>query len=136
MELRSIDSLKIRVAVLFIVPTLLYWQDFYLLGKEAINSDLSTHIILIPFLIAYMIYRLRDVIKSSILFPSNDVALFNIISATDLIGMLLLILSYIVKWYGSYSFHPLEYHIASIPSMRLAITITLLFYNVNILQQV
>ena len=117
MELRSIDSLKIRVAVLFIVPTLLYWQDFYLLGKEAINSDLSTHIILIPFLIAYMIYRLRDVIKSSILFPSNDVALFNIISATDLIGMLLLILSYIVKWYGSYSFHPLEYHIASIPIM-------------------
>ncbi|MFC1802462.1 exosortase/archaeosortase family protein [Thermoproteota archaeon] len=125
MELRSFDSMKTRIAVLLIVPTLLYWQDFYLLGKEAINSDLSTHIIIIPFLIAYMVYRLRNVVRSSILFHPDDVTLFNIIPSSDLIGILLFTLSYIIKWYGSYSFHPLEYHIASIPIMVFGLILLL-----------
>ena len=46
--------LAVKAIVTILAPAILYWQDLTIVFNEALKSDLATHILAIPFLIAYI----------------------------------------------------------------------------------
>ncbi|MBS7630258.1 exosortase/archaeosortase family protein [Candidatus Bathyarchaeota archaeon] len=100
--------------------------------NEALNSDLATHILAIPFLVAYICFRIRHrfrALASDILVNTNSPARR---ALTNIIGILLCAFAYFLRWTGSYSFIPLEYHIASLPIFISGLI--LLIFNFHVLR--
>jgi exosortase/archaeosortase family protein len=115
MDIENRRPILLKISISIILPLILYWGDFVILAKEALYNELTTYILLMPFLVGYLIYRLRHVILASISFPSKDPALIGSQTVYDLLGYALCLLAVFMKWYGSYTFNPLEYHIGSLP---------------------
>lgn len=125
-------SLILKILVLISSITIIYWQDFTILLNEAFNSDLATHILAIPFLVAYICFRIRHkfrALASDILVDTNPPARKTLV---NVIGILLCAFAYFLRWTGSYSFLPLEYHVASLPIFVSGLI--LLLFNFNVLR--
>jgi len=114
MDIQNKNAFLLKISPILLASTILYWQDITLIANEALNSDLATHILAIPFLLAYILYRIRRTIIAS---TSNISRLTrnSQIPLEEISGVLLCLLAYIMKWFGSYTFQPLEYHLASLP---------------------
>ena len=115
MEIQGKTSLGFKILVALLAPSILYWQDLALVTKEALNSDLSTYILTVPFLLAYILYRIRRVFAASTSEQFIRSRINTRLPLKELIGTLLCLLAYLISWFGSYGFQPLEYHIASLP---------------------
>jgi exosortase len=108
-------SLGAKILVAMLAPIILYWQDFVIIFNEALNSDLSTHIIILPILLGYLLYRIRYTFAASATELFQDTSNRSHFPFREISGALLCLLAYLTTWYGSYTFNPLEYHIASLP---------------------
>ena len=129
MEIQGRISLGIKILTVSLVPLLLYLEDLLIVMNEAINSDLTTHILIIPFLVIYIIYRKRKILTAL----ANQFTYTPFIKSSLLIiviGSLICVLAYLIKWFGSYTFQPLEYHIASLPLFISGIII--IIFNIHI----
>ncbi|EMR73346.1 Transmembrane exosortase (Exosortase_EpsH) [Thaumarchaeota archaeon SCGC AB-539-E09] len=127
MKLNGRVALVARVLVLILVLVALYWQDLTLVANEALKSDLATHIISIPILLAYVLFRVRKTFTESASLRTVKLRSREAILLKDVTGGLLCLLAYIIKWYGAYTFIPLELHIISLPIFTAGIT--LLIFN-------
>jgi len=123
MENQGRTTLAVKTLAALLVPAALYWQDLTIVANEAINSDVATHILAIPFLLAYIIYRIRRTLTASASNQFNSPAPSRTFPIKEITGTLLCLLAYLIKWYGSYTFQPLEYHIASLPLFVAGITL-------------
>ena len=115
MEKEGTSQIVFKTSFLLLATAAIYWQDLTIVANEAWNSELSSHILAIPPLLVYIIYRIRKVITAT---TSNHLTISthsSVIPIKDIIGALLCLISYLIKWHGSYTFHPLEYHIISLP---------------------
>jgi len=112
MMIQGKTSLGIKIIMVPLVSTILYWQDLVLVGKEALQSDLATHILLMPLLLAYLLYRVRRTFTASV---SEGGVNSTVKTIVELGGAMLCVLAFFIKVFGSYTFHPLEYHLASLP---------------------
>jgi exosortase len=102
-------------ATLIILAILIvYWQDLSILANEALQSEAVSQIILIPFLISYLIYRKRELVKASLASGKRE-GKTKLFSFGDVIGVALCLSALLFYWYGSYTFYALEYHIISLP---------------------
>jgi len=126
------SSLLLKSVITILISIILYWQDFVIIANEAMNSELSTHIIALPFILGYIVYRLRYVIITSSNQSSKNPLLLNSVQFDTLLGVLFFIIAYLIRWYGSYSFMPLEYHIASLPIFVAGLI--LILFNVQTLR--
>lgn len=99
---------------IFLSVIIFYWQDLVNVFNEAINSESSSHIIAIPILFTYIIYRLRNRINVSTSIKSEGKYL-KIISFNQLIGIILVFIAYVIRWYSSLTFFSLELRIISLP---------------------
>jgi hypothetical protein len=87
----------------------LYFQDLSIVFTDAFRSEQTYHILAIPFLLAYLLYRKRKMISAAA--PQKESVTVGITQHFQtLIGILLTSTAVIVYWYGSYTFTPLEYH--------------------------
>ncbi len=132
MEYTNNKTILLKSIIFLSIPILIYWKDLLILYNEAINSEISTHIILIPFIIGYIVYTKRDLIATNIELSENTFTIINNIKYKDIIGSLLCLISLLIRWYGSYSFNSLEYHIASIPIFISGLI--LIFFNFDTLK--
>ena len=57
------------IAILFGILAL-YWQDLTIVADEALQSESASHILVIPLLLGYLIYRKRKVLRAII--PSES----------------------------------------------------------------
>jgi len=73
-----------------------------------------SHILAIPFLLSYLLYRKRKMLKAVIPFETSALRRKTIFTH-ELFGITLCLLAFLLYWHGSYTFHPLEYHMASLP---------------------
>jgi len=119
-----------KILVALAAPAILYWQDLVLIANEALNSDLSTHIIAVPFLLGYVLYRRRSIFATST--SNNSSRARKNLPIVEIAGTLLCLLAYLIKWFGSYTFQPLEYHVASLP--LFAAGIILIIFNAQTLR--
>ncbi|TFH14009.1 hypothetical protein E4H04_11010, partial [Candidatus Bathyarchaeota archaeon] len=125
-EIRQKNSaIWIKIITTLFVIFLFYWQDFTILYNEALNNEIVTHIISVPFIMVASLYRLRKRVKSSILIEEkkrdNEIKY--------LIGFILCFSAYLIKIYGSYTFYSLEYHVLSLPVFISGIILILFNYN-------
>ncbi|MHA1711246.1 MAG: exosortase/archaeosortase family protein [Candidatus Freyarchaeota archaeon] len=108
----SWTALGIKAAVIIFAVLIIYHQDLVIIGNEAIQSELMSHILAIPILFTYLIYRKRKMLKAVIPFKVPARKMHH---AHEIIGAMLCLLAFLLYWHGSYTFHPLEYHMMSLP---------------------
>jgi len=120
------SATSITLAILIV-----YWQDLTILANEALQSEAVSHIILIPFLISYLIYRKRELVKASFAFERLG-GKAKLVSLNDIVGVVLCLSAFLLYWYGSYTFDALEYHIISLPLFVLGVI--LILFNMKTLR--
>jgi len=106
--------LSTKVLTVILATLAIYFQDLTIVANEAIRSEVMSHIIAIPFLLSYLLYRKRKMLRATIpLETSNPTR--KPIYAHEIIGVLICLTAFLLYWHGSYTFYPLEYHMASLP---------------------
>jgi exosortase/archaeosortase family protein len=111
----NIINTLIKTLFSFLSIWIIYNQDFIILIKESLYNDISNYILIIPFILAFIIYRLRYRLIASIYFEEkNEVLIFGF-RISHIIGILLCIIALFINVYGSYNFRALEIHIFSLP---------------------
>lgn len=124
-------ALTIKISAILLATLAIFHQDLIILTNEAIQSELMTHILAIPFLLIYLLYRKRKILKAVIPLetpnPTRKTKYFN-----ELVGATLCLLAILLYWHGSYTFTPLEYHMTSLPIFVAGCT--LLIFNTKTLK--
>ena len=100
------------ITILFSVIGI-YFHDLSLIFADALQYEASSHVMILPILITYLIYRKRKVIIANI--QNDEIVihqkkLFNITA-----GFLLCLIASMIYFYGSQTFTSLEYHILTLP---------------------
>jgi exosortase len=125
-------TLVAKIAVLTAATIVLFSQDLMILFNDALHSEITSYLLAIPFLFAYLIYRKRKMLRAVIpLENKNQPKETRHLSA--LAGILLSVTAILLYWHGSYTFTPLEYHMLSLPI--LAAGLTLILFNPQTLRQ-
>jgi len=118
-------------AVLIITSILVvYGNDLTILVNEALQSEALSHILLIPFFVGVLLYLKKDMVKASLALEKHKKKT-KIQYVDEVIGIAFCLIAFLVYWYGSYTFYPLEYHLLSLPIFTLGIT--LILFNLKVL---
>jgi len=120
------------ISIIFIILTILivYWQDLSILFNEALQSEAVSQIILIPFLVSYLLYRKKELVQASLTLERLR-GKAKLASFSDIVGAAFCLTAFLLYWYGSYTFYPLEFHIASL--IIFVMGITLILTNIKVL---
>ena len=129
---RSKIAFIIKIATVLSVTLAVYHQDLIEVGNEATRSELMSYMIAVPFIISYLVYRKRKMLRAVIPFetPNRPKETNNL---STIAGILLFLTSFFLYWYGSYTFTPLEYRLLALP-ISVAACILILF-NIQTLKQ-
>jgi exosortase len=111
-KIKSLRFLIISVSLVILIVLTVYWQDLSILFNEALQNEAVSHILLIPFLISYLLYRKKEHIEASLTLERLR-RREKVVTACDFVGAALCLTAFLLYWYGSYTFYPLEFHIAS-----------------------
>lgn len=111
----------VKIAVVILLSLFIYWKDLYILTNEAVTNELATHIIIVPFLIAFILYRRRSLLRVVSIEQSNKSIFLN-----EVLGLLVCTIALVIYLTGSHKFYALEYHLFSMP-LFIAGTILLIF---------
>ncbi len=112
-KLKSHVTLIVSVTLVSLTILVVYGQDLMILVNEAAQNEALTHIVLVPFLACFLIYRKRKFVKASLAMETRR-SRSERISLGEITGIALCIFAFLLYWYGSYTFYPLEYHIVSL----------------------
>jgi len=114
-DINSKSKLNIIIKSLFVIifPSIFYWKILLLLANEVLNNEMSSHILAVPFIIIYILYRLRNRFIVSVS-QNDDKHIFKL-PLSDIFGICLFIFAFFLSWYGSYTFYSFELNIISIP---------------------
>ena len=123
--------LTLKFSVVTIAVVALYFQDLTMIFTGALNDESTFHILAIPFLFGYLLYRKRHMITAS-LQPQTSARGFQKYFSV-LSGVCLCAVAILMYWYGSYSFTPLEFHMITLPF--LAAGLVLILFSTQTLKQ-
>jgi exosortase len=109
------NYLAITLKTLLILSTTIavFLQDFTLLFENALSYEGTSYILIIPLILAYLIYRKRKMVQASIIMKSTPATSY--LSFDSIYGVLLILSSLLIYWYGSSTFSPSQYHILALP---------------------
>ncbi len=123
-------ALKFGVIAAAIVAV--YYQDLNIIFNDALHDEASFHILAIPFLFGYLVYRKRNMIVATVT-HGRSAAVGQKGYFQTLIGVLLCTIAVILYWYGSYTFTPIDYHMPTLP--LFAAGLILILFNFQTLRQ-
>ena len=125
-------ALAIEMAVLIFAILVIYRYDLAIVANQALHSEQTSHVLAVPFILAYLIYRKKEMIKAAATVETS--ALNRKATRTeDVAGALLCVTAYMVYWYGSYTFNPIELHMISLPLFTAGLI--LVIFNSEMLRQ-
>ena len=110
---RSTIALSIKAFAVLLATTAIFYQDLAILASEALKNELMSYILAVPFLLIYILYQKRDIVKASLSIEKLQGRL-SLVSLNEIIGSALCLSGFLLYWYGSFTFYPLEHHIASL----------------------
>ena len=61
-----------EVPILILCMVAVYWHDLIILWDDALNNEMASYILALPFLITYMIYKKRNIIKAQLTLEIED----------------------------------------------------------------
>ena len=123
--------LGVKVAIITLVLIAIYYPDLTIVGNEAIRSELTSYILAIPFLLTYLLYRKRKMLRAVITLETHN-STRKAIFFHEAVGAMLCLAAFLLYWHGFYTFHPLEYHMFSLPIF--AAGLILLIFNTKTLK--
>ncbi|MGD9130325.1 MAG: exosortase/archaeosortase family protein [Candidatus Bathyarchaeota archaeon] len=139
MKLKPFSSLNqetvvisIKFFVLIFTIGAVFFQDLALIFKDALQTETTSYILALPFLIAYLVYRKRKMIRAVITVDDPDQPK-KIKHLPTIIGILISITAMFAYGYGSYTFASLECHILALPIF--ASGLILILFNKQTLRQ-
>lgn len=115
----------IAFALLIILIAVVYGDDFQILINEALQSEALSHILLLPFLAGFLFYLKKDTVRASLAIERSRKKSGSK-RLDEAMGVALCLIAFVVYWYGSFTFNPLEYHILSLPIFLMGVTLVLL----------
>lgn len=124
-------TVAIKIAVIVFTTLIVFFQDLAIIFNDALQNETTSYMLAVPFLLTYLIYRKRKMVKAAIPFQSSK--LFKKVPINEITGGLLFLASFLFYWYGSYTFTPLEYHILALPIYASACI--LILFNTQTLRQ-
>lgn len=124
--------LGLKFAIVTALTLILFYQDLAIVANDALQTEFMSHIIAVPFLFSYLIYRKRKMVRASIpLEPSQSQR--KVFPYKEIVGILLFLMAFLIYSYGSYTFTPLEFHMFALPIFVTACI--LILFNVQTLKQ-
>jgi len=125
-------AISLKTTTILVATLVLFYQDLAIIANNALQSEFMSHILAIPFLFAYLLYRKRKMVRAVIPFETSNQSKQTKHLST-LSGMVLCVTAMILYWHGSYTFTPLEYHILTLPIFTAGLT--LILFNPQTLRQ-
>jgi len=122
-------ALSIKVVAIASVTLIIYWQDLIIIWTDALKSDMTNYILAIPFLLVFMLYRKRKVLKAVVQWEKSEAPSIGAFGIEELIGLAMCLSAFFLYAYGSYTFNPLEYHLFSLPFFVAGCTLFLFNYQ-------
>jgi len=118
----------IKFTAIIVLIWLIYFQDFVLALAQ---SETTSYILVLPFLIVYLVYRKRKMLRATIPYE-RSVSQTKIVKINEIVGALLSLLAFLLYWQGSFTQHSLQYHIATLP--LFAAGLILILFNAQTLK--
>jgi exosortase len=125
-------ALALKTSTLIVAVMALYFQDLRIIFTDAFTNESTSYVLIVPFLLAYLIYRKRRMLRASMLVERENCP-DNTRYFSALGGLLLCATAIVLYWYGSYTFTPLEYHALTLPFFAAGLTLVL--FNPQTLRQ-
>jgi exosortase/archaeosortase family protein len=110
----------------------LFSGDLLTIFSDALHDESVSHVLIIPVLVAYIIFRKRKVIQAAAFFENRQ-KLFNLIRVDTVVGGFLLLASLGLYWHAPYTMMSLEYHV--IAMILFLASCTLILFNSSMLRQ-
>jgi len=129
---QSYVALTIRIAAVTVATLVFFSQDLAIIFNDALQSETTSHILAIPLIFTYLIYRKRKMLTAVTPLEAQNQPK-EMKHLPTIAGILLFATAILLYWYGSYTFTPLEYHIAVLPIFAAGLTIIL--FNAQTLRQ-
>ncbi|MEM2738681.1 MAG: exosortase/archaeosortase family protein [Candidatus Bathyarchaeia archaeon] len=117
-------GLGIKAAALILVAMLLYIQDLTIIFNDAFQSETTSHLLAIPILFAYLIYRKRKMLRAVAPIESTNMPK-SVRHVPLTCGIILSTTAILLYWYGSYTFTPIEHHMLTLPIFVAGLTLIL-----------
>jgi len=125
-------ALTVKIAAIALATLVLFSQDLAIIFNDALRSETTSHILAIPIIFTYLIYRKRKMLTAVTPLETQGQPKETKHLPT-IAGILLFATAILLYWYGSYTFTPLEYHVAALPIF--AAGLTLILFNPQTLRQ-
>jgi exosortase len=125
-------ALIVKIAAVTLATLTLFSQDLVIIFNDALRSETASHILAIPIIFAYLIYRKRKMLTAVTPLETQSQPKETKYLPT-ITGILLSATAILLYWYGSYTFTPLEYHVSALPIF--AAGLTLILFNPQTLRQ-
>jgi len=125
-------AISLKTATILVATITIFYQDLAIIVNNALQSESMSHILVIPFLFAYLLFRKRKIVRAVIPFQRSNQQK-ETKNLSTLSGIVLCVTAIILYWHGSYTFTPLEYHILTLPIFVAGLT--LILFNLQTLRQ-
>jgi exosortase len=117
---RQIILFALALTSVFII----YGNDLQALANEALNNEAYNYTLLMPFFAGFLFYLKKDSVKAALTLTKSREKTTKYLN--EIMGAALCIIAFLIYWYGSYTFYPLEYHMLTLPIFIMGITLILL----------
>ncbi len=121
----------IAAAMLSLVVLIVYGHDLGILFNEAIQNEAYSHLILVPLFLGIVLYLKKDSISASISMKKYAPKI-RTKYLDGLVGIIFCLIAFLMYWYGSSTFYPLEYHILTLPIFVAGMM--LILFNLKVLR--
>ena len=125
-------AISLKAVTILVATLVIFHQDLAVIANNALQTEFMSHVLAVPFLFAYLLYRKRKMVRAVVPFETSNQPKHTRHLAT-LSGILLCVTAMTLYWHGSYTFTPLEYHILTLPIFTAGLTLTL--FNPQTLRQ-
>jgi exosortase len=129
-EDNSILILKIVTMVAAVLAV--FHQDLTIVLNDALVSESMSHILIVPFLFIYLLYRKRKMLRAVVPIEKQG-NLRPLRYLPTIAGIVLSTAAILFYWHGSYTFTPLEHHMLALPIFTTGLTLVL--FNPQTLRQ-
>jgi exosortase len=126
-------AVSTKFAIIVAVVVAFYLQDLNLVFSNAISDEATYHILAIPFLFGYLLYRKRKMVSATLKRDNPNISSALAKNFTLIVGVMLYATAILAYWFGSYTFTPIEYHMLTLPVLTAGLI--LILFNGQTLKQ-
>lgn len=112
-------------AVVVGITLLVYWNDLLIVANEGLVSTGFTHVLILPFLVGYLVYRKRRILSASINLHRG----LRTIDSSSVEGLSLMATAVAVYLYGSQTTYSLEWRLFTLPIFVSGLVIAVFGYD-------